>query len=570
VLVTFEQGSKVMRARVDVTAEALTQVAAIPGVKTGITSEDWMRATVLVKQDERWRAAMRRRGISNFDDVFCDALSVGAQGASEPARLLKVPCYDATDTTNVYGRPIEGVIGLVDLTSLRVVEVSDSGIEPLSKADPSLEEERQPTLRSALKPVFSTAPEGWNFSFDGGMVTWATWSFHLAFNQRLGPVISTVRYDDHGRERPILYQGHVSEMFVPYMDSDPNWTFRSYMDVGEYGFGSSASELVEGADCPPGAVMLSAVLANAAGQPYTAKNVMCGFERNTTSPLWRRSEVITGAHEARQDIEFVIRTIPTVGNYDYVYDWVFNQKGEIRIDIGATGIMAAKGVDAATAGDMPDNVSGVLVAPNIAAPFHDHFISFRLDLDVDGRQNRVVRDTIATRPEADRNGRSFWGLTTEPRPDEFAAGPSHQPVLFRVESSGSRTALGHTPSFEIAYGHGATSLLSPEDPTQKRAAFSASSLWVTRYDPAERHAAGDFPNQSQGGEGLPRYVDGQGIVDDDIVVWPTMGFHHLTRPEDWPVLPTVQHSITLRPNRFFDRNPSVDLQGAVSAPAPAP
>ena len=39
-----------------------------------------------------------------------------------------------------------------------------------------------------------------------------------------------------------------------------------------------------------------------------------------------------------------------------------------------------------------------------------------------------------------------------------------------------------------------------------RAAFATRHLWVTRYDPAQRYAAGDLPNQHPGGAGLPAYV----------------------------------------------------------------
>ena len=57
-----------------------------------------------------------------------------------------------------------------------------------------------------------------------------------------------------------------------------------------------------------------------------------------------------------------------------------------------------------------------------------------------------------------------------------------------------------------------------------RAAFARNHLWVTRYDPAHRYAAGDFVNQHPGGAGLPglrgqdRDIDGE-----DIVVWHTFG-----------------------------------------------
>ncbi|HEY0165313.1 MAG TPA: hypothetical protein VGB39_08075, partial [Sphingomicrobium sp.] len=367
-IAVLRTGNRVREAIVDLDRMAVVRTDDRPGVQTGIVPEEWSRATKLVKADPRWQAAMRLRGINDFGPIFCDALSVGSFGAGETRRLLKVPCYDARGTRNVYGRPIEGVMGLVDLDRDSVVEVNDSGVVPISKADPSLEQERQPNLRPAARQIISIAPAGFNFTVRDNLVRWEGWSFHLSFDQRVGPIVSTVRYDDSGRLRPVLYQGHLSEMFVPYMDPDPNWSFRSYMDAGEYGFGSLASRLVAGVDCPAGAVMLGATLPTLSGAAAAVPHVMCAFERNTTTALWRRHEIVTGSHESRQDVELVVRTIPTVGNYDYIYDWVFNRKGEIRIDVGATGIAAAKGIAAAGAGRRGDLPHGSLVAPNIAAP----------------------------------------------------------------------------------------------------------------------------------------------------------------------------------------------------------
>jgi primary-amine oxidase len=537
------------------------------GVQTQIIGNDWSTATRLVKANELWQAAMRRRGLTEFEDVFCDALSVGTTAPSERRRLLKVPCYDARGTSNVYGRPIEGVMALVDLDRGEVVRLDDTGPVPVSTDDPSLEEERQPLVRPAAKPVRMSAAKGWNFVIDGSRVRWGKWSFHLSFDKRVGPIISTVRYRDAGVERPVLYQGHVSEMFVPYMDPDLNWSFRAYMDVGEYGFGHLATTLVEGSDCPSGAMLLSATLPGPTGVPYTAKSVMCAFERDTGVPLWRRSEAVTKSYEARADLEFVLRTIPTVGNYDYVYDWVFNDKGEIKIEVGATGIAAAKGVRLRKVGE-PGNerLHGALVAPHIAAPNHDHFLSFRLDVDIDGTSNRFVRDTLvrSTLPKTSSR-QSLWVRSSITEPRELAVPASHQPELWRIENSHLQTALGYSPSFEIV-GHSASSLLDPSDPVQARAAFSAHPLWVTAYKPDELYAAGEYPNQSAGGEGLPKFVNGEPMRSNDLVVWYTMGFHHVTRPEDWPVLPTVQHKVTLRPHRFFVRNPGMDIPGKVHPP----
>jgi primary-amine oxidase len=42
-----------------------------------------------------------------------------------------------------------------------------------------------------------------------------------------------------------------------------------------------------------------------------------------------------------------------------------------------------------------------------------------------------------------------------------------------------------------------------------------------------------------------------------------MGFHHVPRPEDWPLMPVARHSFEIRPVGFFSRNPAIDLPNTV-------
>ena len=90
--------------------------------------------------------------------------------------------------------------------------------------------------------------------------------------------------------------------------------------------------------------------------------------------------------------------------------------------------------------------------------------------------------------------------------------------------------------------------------------FATANLWVTRYDPDELYAAGRYPSQSTGGDGLPAFVaQDRTIEGTDIVVWHTFGVTHLVRPEDFPVMPVEMTGFTLVPYGFFDRNPAMDV-----------
>jgi primary-amine oxidase len=132
--------------------------------------------------------------------------------------------------------------------------------------------------------------------------------------------------------------------------------------------------------------------------------------------------------------------------------------------------------------------------------------------------------------------------------------------VWRVVNNGTKNALKQKPSYIIHGGHDVTSILAEDDPPQQRAQFSAYNLWVSTHKPNELWAAGTYPNLSTKDEGLPAFVaDAEPIADQDLVVWYTMGFRHIPRPEDFPILPTLWHEMTLRPANFFSRDPASTL-----------
>ena len=556
---------KTIETVVDLATKTLESWSVIENAQPPILSSELARAQALVKQDARWRDAMRARGYQNFDDLFCDSLSAGYFGSAEEQgrRLLKMPCYDVSGArTNIYARPIEGVITTVDLDAGSVVRVEDEGVVPVGERLHEFGDQAARGLSPSPDHVVSPPPDDWALRLDGRIVSWRDWSFHLGFDQRFGPMLSLVRHHQGGEARSVLYQAHVSEIFVPYMEPSPAWSFRTYMDAGEYGLGTLSSSLRPGIDCPRNAVYWDATLATPSGRARRRHSVICIFERNRDEPLWRHSEAFNKAYAGRPARELIVRSIPAIAHYDYVIDWVFQQSGTIEIRIGATGIDAVKAATVASMsepGAAENAMHGSLVAPGLLAISHDHYFSIRLDFDIDGPVNRFARQRLArvTLPR-DNPRRSIWRLQDDPMRIEGAVPNGRGPQVWRIENPSVTTKLGHHPSYQIQ-GQGPTSLLAPSDWPQRRAAFSASNLWITARREGELHAAGPYPNQSLGGEGLPSYANGESIEETDLVAWYTMGFHHVTRPEDWPVLSTVWRTVTLRPFGFFTRNPSLDI-----------
>jgi primary-amine oxidase len=561
-------GPKTVEAIVDVSARKLASWKEVPGAQPDMTAEEFEAQDEIAKKSPEVIAALKRRGITDLATVACDGSTGGyyAIKEDEGRRLALTSCVDEHGVENSWGREIAGLVIYIDLHERKVFRVVDTGVVPLAKGAVDYNAEAIGPARDPLPPLRIEQPMGPGFKRDGNEVSWDRWRFHVRVEARGGAVISDVRYVDGPRTRSVLYQGALSEIFVPYMDPAEGWYQRTFFDGGEFGhtLGLARRPLERGTDCPDHASWFDMALANERGLPRRHQAVACLFERSGGEVAWR--------HRAGGDIvdsrprrDLVLRWVATIGNYDYAFDWVFQTDGSIRAVLGATGIAEVKGVASRTAAedkDGKDGAYGRFVAENIVAPNHDHFFSYRLDLDVDGAENSLQVDELEAKRLPETHPRkSLWVVAPRTaRTESEAQLDRHAPALWRFVNPAVKGPLGYPTSYQIKAGHSDESLLAKDDYPQRRAGFTEHALWVTPYRPEELYAAGDYPTQSRGGDGLPAWTKANRPIEKtDIVAWYTFGMHHVVRAEDWPVMPTVYHEFELRPFDFFPRNPSLDL-----------
>jgi len=251
--------------------------------------------------------------------------------------------------------------------------------------------------------------------------------------------------------------------------------------------------------------------------------------------------------------------IATVGNYEYGFYWYFYQDGTIQLEVKLTGVISN---GAEPPGARPR--WGELVAPQVYGPIHQHFFNARLHMMVDGRGNSVYEvNTVADPPGPDNpHANAFHAEATLLR-SEAHAQRIIDPLagrFWKVINPSVTNRLGDPVGYKLVPGENVLPFARPEAQVTRRAGFMTKHLWVTRFDPRERYAAGDYPNQHPGGAGLPSYVqDDAPLENTDVVVWYTFGAHHVARPEDWPVMPVTYIGFTLKPVGFFDRNPALDV-----------
>jgi primary-amine oxidase len=565
-LAIVKQGRQTFEALVDVTNRKLISWKEVHGVEPMLTSDESDGVSQLVKADPQVQAALRKRGITDLKTVGCDGSSPGYFGTPEEEgrRLQRVICSQNTGRSSL-GHNIEGLVVVFDSEAQKIIRVIDTGVVPIPQGNTDYSP-KSISPRTIAGPITVSQPTP-GFQVEGQQVSWENWNFHFRVDPREGLVVTNVAYNDGGKLRSILYEGALAEIFVPYQDPEEGWYHWTFVDLGEGNtWGSAASRLQPGSDCPDNAMMFDSTVTNSRGLPQAWPRTACLFEREPGDMAWRHAA--GGALvESRRKRDLVLRMIATFGNYDYAVDWTFQQDGTIKIGVGATGTVEVKAVRSRTAAEDHDGADrryGHFVADNTVAVNHDHYFCFRLDLDVDGTSNSFVKESLeARRVNGDTPRKSLW--VTEQKIAKVESDAQllmmmEHPALWRVVNPNVKSPLGYPVGYEIAAGHNGISLMSDDDYPQKRAGFIKHHLWVTPYREDELYPAGDYPTQSHGGDGLPAWTKADRPIENtDIVVWYTLAFHHVPRPEDWPIMPTAWHEFELRPFDFFSRNPAVDL-----------
>jgi primary-amine oxidase len=553
-------GAEVIEAVVSVTDGTLRRFEVVAPARPALLFEESMHAIAALKAHPGWQEAMRRRGIEAFDRVQIDPWPAGSFGLDheEGRRITRcLSYYRESPEANGYARPVEGVIGFVDMGRGEVLEVVDHKVVPLPPEAGSYYPE-DAGRRSDLKPLDIVQPEGPSFSVEGNLVRWQRWSFRVTMDPLEGLVLRTLGYDDGGRVRPVLYRASVSEMVVPYGSPDPMHAWKNAFDVGEWGLGRMANSLTLGCDCLGEIFYFDADFADERGRPHTLKNAICMHEEDY-GILWKHADLHGGRTEVRRSRRLVVSSIATVGNYEYGFYWYLYLDGTVALEVKLTGIMSTQ---AFAPGEAPDHA--VVVAPQLAAPVHQHLFNVRLDMEVDGVHNSVYE--VDTRPDPP-GPENPWGNTFSPRATLLATEGDARRVVdpsaarhWRIANPRATNGLGQPTAYKLVPGPTPTLLADPSSSVGRRATFASANLWVTPFAPDELRAAGDHPNQHAGGDGLPRWTAAdRPIADCDLVVWHTFGVTHVPRPEDWPVMPVEYTGFSLVPVGFFDRNPALDV-----------
>ncbi|KAE8732276.1 putative Copper amine oxidase family protein [Hibiscus syriacus] len=227
----------------------------------------------------------------------------------------------------------------------------------------------------------------------------------------------------------------------------------------------------------------------------------------------------------------------SVANYDYIVDWEFQTDGLIRIKVGPSVILMVKGTEYDNMNQVEENLFGTLLSENVIGVIHDHFITFYLDMDIDGSDNSFVKLDIKRQDTS----------------------PGESPRKSLLLGSG-------TPS-DTRWFLPATPLVCSTTTIRRRGEVHSQ---LTRF--------GFRVYITEASNGLVDCLITRARVttlllfgpkeNKDIVVWYTLEFHHIPCQEDFLIMPkTASSSFDLKP--FFESNPILRSPPNVEKDLPA-
>lgn len=543
---------------VDLQAAVLKDWRHRPGAQARISADEYLWAAEIVRRDEAVRAAFARRGIDDLDQVLIEPWSAGSYGHAEEAgeRIAYCHCWLSNAAGDMpYARHVANLHPVVDLRRGAVVRVDDFGVVPLPP-DPGPLVKTPP--RRTLQPLQISQDEGPSFEVDGHQVRWQNWHLRLGFNMREGLTLHDIGIEDGGRLRPIMHRASVCEMVIPYGDPRPGAFRRNAFDTGENGLGLFTEELSLGCDCLGFIRYFDAVLHDWKGRPKTIRNAICMHEEDF-GVLWKYPTWITGRSMVARSRRLVVSSVATVGNYVYGFYWYFYQDGTIGAEVKATGVPFPSAIAPGRQSEW-----GRVIAEGVDSHVHLHSFSYRFEMCVDGAGNAVREVNFEPVPMGPDNPQGNGCRTVETALQSELQARRNMSLetarSWKVINPASANRLGQPVGYRLVPGTNTVPFVAPESSVGRRAGYMFSHFWATPYAEDELYAAGWYPNLRAEGDGLPKWTEADRRLEDgEVVVWYTLNYHHLPRPEDWPVQPVAYAGLHWMADGFFDENPAMDV-----------
>lgn len=323
-----------------------------------------------------------------------------------------------------------------------------------------------------------------------------------------------------GSRLMVLYRAELAQVHVPYDDNGIR-----YHDISDYGFGRNSLLPLTKEDCPAGQTL-----------NYHDKPVICQATQD-------RGEAYRLGSETKQGHALNLFSVSQIGSYDYIPRWSFADDGSMEFSVGATG--ALQRIVADDQAQRP----GWNIAYDKVGISHIHNFFWRLDFDLGGQHNKDYVEQVDFATQDAKLARQSTVFTQE-------TASSVAPELARTWVIASKTLKNikqQAMGYEIQLNQS-----GQRDEGPAIEPFTKHDLYITKEKSCELYASHNVSTLDEGEEcadNLAEFANDESIENEDIVVWPTVSFYHMPRPEDMPNMDAHWSSIRLVPLNWHNQNP---------------
>ncbi|XP_006901749.1 PREDICTED: retina-specific copper amine oxidase [Elephantulus edwardii] len=413
-------------------------------------------------------------------------------------------------------------------------------------------------------PPLQFSPQGSQYSVQGNLVKSSLWSFAFGHGVYSGLRIFDIRF----KGERVAYEVSVQECVSVYGGESPKTMMTRYLD-STYGLGRNSKGLVRGLDCPYQATMVDTHVLIGKGTIQWFQGAVCVFEEVQGLPLRRHHNSLqSNFYGGLASSALVVRSVASVGNYDYIWDFVLHPNGAIEGRVHATGYINTEFLS----GQEDNLLFGNRVGEQVLGTLHTHAFHFKLDLDVAGLKNWVVAEDVVFKPVA-----APWSPEYQlHRPqltrkvlerEDLAAFSLGSFPRYLYLASNQTNAWGHQRGYRIQI-HSPPGVHVPVESAMERAlSWGRYQLAVTRRKEEESQSSSVYyqndiwtPTMA-----FADFINNETLLGEDLVAWVTASFLHIPHAEDIPNTVTLGNKVgfLLRPYNFFDEDPSIFSPGSI-------
>lgn len=402
----------------------------------------------------------------------------------------------------------------------------------------------------AMYPPTMIAPSGTRFAVDASAkyVEWMDYSFYIGFSRDTGVSLHDIRY----KGERLIYELALQEALAHYAGNDPVQSGTSYLDT-YYGFGPYAFELVPGYDCPTYATYLNSSF-YVSETTHTHINSICLFEYDADYPIQRHS---TSKYVAvTKNTYFSVRSVSTVGNYDYMFTYTFFHDGSIAVEVRASGYIQS-------AYFAQNQDYGFQIHDALSGSMHDHVLNFKVDFDILGTNNTIQTmanvPTTETYPWSGGKARNTMKLQRDFITNEDDARLNwgeNNAVQVLVVNQDETNEYGEYRGYRILPYTGLAHLTVVNSSNLVNTAHWAEwDVQITQRKDTEPKAAHAYNSQDVNDPPVDfsKFFDGENLEQEDLVVWFNLGMHHVPHTGDLPntVFTTAHSGMQFMPSNYF-------------------